>query len=352
MTTVVLAGYASAGRGIHLPLLRAAGLEVVAVSTRDPERVEQVRADLPGAEVVPDLDALLSFRADLAVLATPSGQHVAHTTACLDAGQPVVVDKPLAVDADGARAVLARAREVGTPLTVFQNRRYDPQHLTLRRLLAEGALGEVFRHEFRWERWRPVAKDRWRENASAADGGGILLDLHSHLVDAAVDLFGPVERVYAQVAARSTPAEDDAFLVCDHRSGVSSHLSATSLAGAPGPRVRVLGREAAYLLDDFEQDLSIYPDLAHRPGQAGWLVRGAERDPVPAASGDQTDFYRQVTAALSSTDPQGQMPVDPQDSVHVLSVLDAARRSAREHQSIELPPPPVGEVGAGCRSVR
>lgn len=337
MTTVALAGYGSAGRAIHAPLLLAAGLEIVGVSTGNPERADQVRADLPGALVVPDLEALLALDADLVVLATPSGRHVEHVLACVDAAQPVVVDKPLAVDAEGARAVVAHARDKGVPLTVFQNRRYDPQHTTLRRLLSEGALGEVFRHEFRWERWRPVPKERWRENATAAEGGGILLDLHSHLVDAAVDLFGPVERVFAQVAARSTPAEDDAFVVCEHAGGVASHLSATSIAGAPGPRVRVLGREGAYLLDEFEQELTVFPDLAHQVGTAGWLVRGGAREPVAASPSDQADFYREVAAALGADDPQGQMPIDPADAVHVLTVIDAARRSATEHQVVTLP---------------
>lgn len=337
MTTVALAGYGSAGRGIHAPLLLAAALEIVGVSTSSPERVDQVRADLPGALVVPDLEALLALDADLVVLATPSGRHVEHVLACVAAGQPVVVDKPLAVDAEGARAAVGHARDKGVPLTVFQNRRYDPQHTTLRRLLSDGALGEVFRHEFRWERWRPVPKERWRENATAAEGGGILLDLHSHLVDAAVDLFGPVERVFAQVAARSTPAEDDAFVVCEHAGGVTSHLSATSIAGAPGPRVRVLGREGAYLLDEFEQELTVFPDLAHQAGTAGWLVRGGAREPVAASPSDQADFYREVAAALGADDPQGQMPVDPADAVHVLTVIDAARRSAAEHQVVTLP---------------
>src|SRR5664279_2252519 len=77
-------------------------------------------------------------------------------------------------------------------------------------------LGQVFRHEFRWERWRPTPKDRWRENASAAGGGGIMLDLHSHMIDAAIDLSGPVDTVFAEVPARTTAAEDDAFLACRH----------------------------------------------------------------------------------------------------------------------------------------
>jgi predicted dehydrogenase len=125
------------------------------------------------------------------------------------AGVPVVVDKPLGTDATSARRLVEAAESAGVPLTVFQNRRWDAEQLTLLRLVADGELGEVLRFERRWERWRPVPKDRWRENASPEHGGGLLLDLHSHLVDSAVQLLGPVVTVYAEVAARTTPAEDD-----------------------------------------------------------------------------------------------------------------------------------------------
>ena len=163
----------------------------------------------------------------------------------------------------------------GVALTVFQNRRYDAEQATVARVVADGLVGEPFRYEMRWERWRPVPKDRWRENASPTEGGGILLDLHSHLVDAAVQLFGPVATVFATVDARTTPAEDDAFLVCRHAGGVVSHLGATSLSGAPGPRVRLLGTQAAYVMADFTGEVHVWhgqadADAAH----SGWLYRG------------------------------------------------------------------------------
>ena len=220
MTAVGLAGFGSAGRGIHAPLLQQAGMTIAAVATADPQRVEQVRRDVPDARVVTGLDALLGMAGlDLIVLATPSGLHAGQARQCIDAGIAVVVDKPLATDARQALEVVEAARAAGVALTVFQNRRFDAEHVAARETVRSGRLGEVFRHEFRWERWRPTSKDRWRENASAADGGGILLDLHSHMIDAAVDLFGPIETVYAEVAARTTPAEDDAFLACRHTSG-------------------------------------------------------------------------------------------------------------------------------------
>lgn len=331
MTAVGLAGFGSAGRGIHSPLLQQAGMTIAAVATADPQRVEQIRREVPGARVVADLDALLGVTGlDLIVLATPSGLHAGQARQCIDAGIAVVVDKPLATDAAEASLVVDASRAAGVVLTVFQNRRFDAEHAAARETVRSGRLGEVLRHEFRWERWRPTPKDRWRENASAADGGGILLDLHSHMIDAAVDLFGPIDTVYAEVAARTTAAEDEAFLACRHTSGVVSHLGATSLSAAPGPRVRILGRRGAFLLNQFEDDdLDVYPDLADADaGHCGWIYEGAKRTPVSRPVTGQVDFYRQVGRALAAQDPQAAMPVDPYDAVHTLAVIDAARASA------------------------
>jgi predicted dehydrogenase len=331
MTAVGLAGFGSSGRGIHAPLLQQAGMTIAAVSTADPQRSAQVQREVPGARVVVDLDELLAVPGlDLIVLATPSGLHARQARQCVDAGIAVVVDKPLATDATQAFGVVDAAMAAGVALTVFQNRRFDAEHVAARKTVASGVLGQVFRHEFRWERWRPTPKDRWRENAPPADGGGILLDLHSHMIDAAVDLFGPIDTVYAEVAARTTVAEDDAFLACRHTSGVVSHLGATSVSAAPGPRVRILGLGGAFLLNQFEDDGGgIYPDLADADAaQCGWVYAGAVRTPVTRPAAGQVDFYRQVKRALSAHDPQAAMPVDPSDAVHNLAVIDAARASA------------------------
>lgn len=331
MTAVGLAGFGSAGRGIHTPLLQQAGMTIAAVATADPQRAEQVHHDIPGAAVVQDLDALLRVDGlDLIVLATPSGLHASQARQCIDAGVAVVVDKPLATEASLALQVVDAARAAEVPLTVFQNRRFDAEHVAARETVRSGRIGEVFRHEFRWERWRPTPKDRWRENASAADGGGILLDLHTHMIDAAVDLFGAIDTVYAEVAARTTASEDDAFLACRHTSGVVSHLGATSVSAAPGPRVRILGLKGAFLLNNFKDDVAdIYPDLADAdPAHCGWVYEGEQRSPVMRPAAGQVDFYRQVDSALAAADPQAAMPVDPIDAVHTLAVIDAARASA------------------------
>jgi predicted dehydrogenase len=336
---VALVGYGSAGRGIHRPLLVAAGMTPSVVVTADPGRVAQVRAELPAAVVVPDLVSALGLAPDVAVLASPSGVHAEQVRACVAAGVPVVVDKPLAVDDIRAREVTELAAAAGVALTVFQNRRWDAENLTLGRLLQEGRLGEVHRFERRWERWRPVPKERWRERASAEQGGGILLDLHSHLVDSAVRFFGPVEQVYAEVASRTTPAEDEAFLAVRHAGGVVSHLTASSVVGAPGPRTRVLGSAGAYVVTTFESEIAAFAGLEDLSGCCGWLVRGEQREQVPAAPGGHADFYPAVARALAETDPwarQALMPVDPHDAVHVLEVIGAARRSAATATVVSL----------------
>lgn len=341
MVRVGLAGYGMAGRDIHAPLIRDAGLEIVAVSTSNPERRAAVGEDFPDAVVVDDLGALLEVDGlDLVVLATPTGDHSEHVKAVIDAAVPCVVDKPIALDASAALELVDAAEHAGVPLTVFQNRRWDPAHLTLASVVSNQLVGETFRCELRYERWRPVPKDRWRENLPATEGGGLLLDLHAHLIDAAVHLFGRVDSVFATVDARTTTSEDDAFLVCRHESGMVSHLGALSIAGAPGPRTRLLGLGGAYLQNEVAGELNVFPELADAdPEHCGWLYRGEEREAVPRTPGDQVDFYRAVGEALGAGDAsavQAAMPVDPRDAVHTMAVIDAARVSAEGNRVVEV----------------
>lgn len=327
---VGLVGYGLSGRGFHTPLLKAAGLAVVAVSTSDPVRAEQARADHPEAVVVRDLEALLGVEGlDLVVLASPTGAHAKQAEKVIEARLPLVVDKPLAVDATSALAIVDLAAHHGVPLTVFQNRRWDRELQALAAVRDQGLVGDIARAEYRWERWRPVPKERWREQATPEEGGGLLLDLHSHLIDQAVILHGEVVSVYAEIDSRTTVGEDDTFLACRHVSGVVSHIGASTVSGAPGPRARVTGSDGAYVIGAQTGETTAFAGFEEDGGAVGWIVRGDERFPGPRVErADQADFYRAVEAALRSEDPQGHLPVDPRDSVHVLAVIDAARSSA------------------------
>lgn len=205
---MAIVGYGLSGRCFHAPLIATTeGLEVCVVVTSNAERRAEAEREHPGVRVVDGYEEALAERPDLVVVAVPNTDHVEVADGAIAAGIPLVVDKPLASTVVEAEGIVARARAAGVPLTVFQNRRWDSDQLTLRRLLGEGALGEVTRYESRFERWRPTPKGgAWREELSSEEGGGVLLDLGSHLIDQAIDLFGPPTSVYAEVAARRAAA--------------------------------------------------------------------------------------------------------------------------------------------------
>jgi predicted dehydrogenase len=268
-------------------------------------------------------------------------------SAALDAGLDVVVDKPLAPTAAEARALVHAAKAAGRMLTVFHNRRWDGDFLTARKLIERGRLGRVLRFESRFERWRPEIKQGWRELGDPAEGGGVLNDLGSHLVDQALQLFGPVREVYGELDARRAGAQvdDDAFVALEHESGVRSHLWMSAVAADLGPRLRVLGDRAAYVkrgLDPQEDALRAGGD-PRAPGwgeepEPAWGVLGAgdEFEPVRTEPGAYVRFYEGVARALCEGAPP---PVDPEDAVAVLELLDAARAvSSPRAPATEAPP--------------
>lgn len=343
---VGLIGYGLAGSVFHAPLIAATqGMRLAIVVTSNAERAAQARREHPGVEIVPSAERLWerAGELDLAVVASPNRTHVPFARAALQAGLAVVVDKPLAATAAEAQALLDEARRRNLLLSVFQNRRWDGDFLTLRRLLAEGALGNVHRYESRFERWRPVPREGWRESGDPAEAGGTLYDLGSHLVDQALVLWGPVVRVYAEVARQraGVSVDDDAFVALEHASGVRSHLWMSAAAPEHDLRMRVLGSRAAYVKHGLDvQEAALKEGV--RPGP-GWGVEPAEQwgrigaadawTPVETERGAWPAYYAGIAAALRDGAPP---PVDPADAVQGLRIIEAARRSATEHAVIEL----------------
>jgi len=339
---VALIGYGLAGRFFHAPLIAATeGMAVATVVTSDADRRAQVEREHPGARVVATAAELWQRPAhDLVVVASPNATHAPLALEAIAHGTAVVVDKPLAVSAADAEAVVHRAERAGVLLTVFQNRRWDSDHLTLMRLLSEGQIGEVLRYESRFERWRPTADPAEWRSVAPEEGGGQLLDLGAHLVDQAIVLFGPVTHVYAEIASvRGLAADDDAFVALRHAGGTISHLRASAVTAAPGPRLRVLGTKAAYVtigLDSQEAELragrrpDTEPAWGSEPKSAwGHLRTGEEAVVVPSERGAWPRFYELLGAARRDGTPP---PVDPHDAVQTLSIIELARHSAATRQ--------------------
>ena len=337
---VGLVGYGLAGSTFHAPLIQATeGLELTSVVTADPGRQERARRELPGALVLDRPEALWEMARlhDLVVVATPTRTHLELGLAAIGAGLDVVVDKPLASTAADGRRLADAARAAGRVLSVFHNRRWDGDFLTVEQLIAAGPLGTVTRFESRFERWRPEASGTaWRDQLAPGEGGGILLDLGSHLVDQALRLFGPPVRVYAEVDhRRGTVADDDAFVAIEHENGVHSHLWMSAVAAHQGPRFRVLGTAGAYTKDGLDPQEDQLRG-GQRPGDAGFgedpperwgrLVTAAGETRPRTAAGEWTAYYAGMVESLRAGNPP---PVRVEEAIEVLRVLDMAREMSR-----------------------
>ena len=333
---VGISGYGLAGRYFHAPVLKAAGFEVVGVLTKNEERRAQALADFPITSVVGTMPELLDLGLDLLVIASANPAHASDAIAGLRRKVPVVIDKPMGRNVVETKEIIAVANEMGTVVSTYFNRLFDSDALTVKKVLAEGVLGEVFRLDSRFERFRPTPNPAsWREANSAVDGGGNLLDLGPHLVSLALNWFGPAQVTYASVRSIRGLSDDDIVINLKHDSGVDSYLSASAIIGSDGPRIRLSGTKGSLVIKDLD---SQEPRLraGEYPKGGVWtppeitpafIHRGEEVIPYAGEPGNYSLFYSKVADAISGT---GSWPVTSDDALAVAEILDQARaRSIR-----------------------
>jgi len=326
-------GFGISGKVFHAPLVAAdRNYSLDVIVTADPARAADAARLYPQARIVPTPEAMFALAGDLdlVILGTPPHTHFDLAAAAVAHGLHIVVDKPFVPTSAQGEELIALAADGGVQLTVFQNRRWDADFLTLQKMLGQEALGEVRTFESRFEWWRPEGFGNWRDSVSLAEGGGILHDLGAHLIDQAVQLFGPVEKSYGETANHGHPegADTEAFVSLLHESGVRSRLWMNGMAAQVGPRFHVLGSEAGYTkwgLDGQEPALAagITPS---DPGygvdpQESWGLLGVDGAAahVPAERGGYPEFYAQLAAALRG---EGALPVDPADPLEVLKIIE------------------------------
>ncbi|MFK3795227.1 Gfo/Idh/MocA family protein [Pseudomonas sp. NPDC088444] len=335
-----LIGYGKGGRFFHAPLLASlAGATFAGVVTASTERRQQLHQDYPKVPAFDTLADMVAAGVDAVVISTPLASRRSLILEAIELGVPVVSDKPFAPSAQDAQALVDAAESRGVLLGVYQNRRWDSDFLTVRKLIEQGVLGDITRFESRVERYSP-------SSVGKESGGGILLDLGSHLVDQALLLFGPVKRVYAELefATPEQKVDHGFFVSLIHASGVTSHLWGNCLQNAQGPRFRVNGAKGCYTVEGLDgQEAQALAGLSpksegerwgveeHR--RWGWFEQGEHRERVPSERGCWPQFYRQWQAAVMN---QGPNPVDARDAVASARVLDAARTSALEGRVIEI----------------
>ncbi len=341
---VGLIGYGYAGQTFHAPWIAGVpGLQLAAVSSRDTARLH---ADWPGVEVLPDAHALIARDdLDLVVIASPNDSHHPLARAALAAGRHVVVDKPFTLTLAEARELTALAEARGRLLSVFHNRRWDGDFLTLRALIRRGDLGRIVHLESAFDRYRPVVRERWRE--SAAPGAGLWFDLGPHLLDQALQLFGTPQAIALdQAVLREGGRSDDWFQARLRYPGLRVVLRASMLAAAASPRFVVHGTQGSWLkqgLDPQEDALKAgaRPTWPTAPGwgvdtQPSLLTRPSgdalRTETLPLLPGCHGAFYAGMRDALRG---DGDNPVPAQQACAVMAWLELGRRSAREGRECE-----------------
>ncbi|HDR2536711.1 TPA: oxidoreductase [Enterobacter ludwigii] len=339
---VGLIGYGYASKTFHAPLIAGTpGMALAAVSSSD---ATKVHADWPSVPVVSEPKHLFNDpNIDLIVIPTPNDTHFPLAKAALEAGKHVIVDKPFTVTLSQARELDALAKSFGRVLSVFHNRRWDSDFLTVKALLNEGTLGEILFFESHFDRFRPQVRNRWREQAGP--GSGIWYDLAPHLLDQAVNLFGlPVSMTVDLAQLRPGAQTTDYFHAVLSYPQRRIVLHGTMVAAAESARYILHGTRGSYVkfgLDPQEERLK----NGERLPQEDWgydmrdggvtRVEGEERveETLLTIPGNYPAYYAAIRDALNGT---GDNPVPASQAIQIMELIELGIESAKHRATLCL----------------
>jgi scyllo-inositol 2-dehydrogenase (NADP+) len=339
---VVVVGYGYAGRYFHTPLLATtSGLHLYGVVSGRAEVREQIRQHFSIKTFAHFEQALADPQVDVVVLATPNDLHAPQAIAAMQAGKHVVTDKPMCLNVAEADAMIAASRQSGRLLSVFHNRRWDGDFLTIRSIVEQGLLGELFLLETAWLQTRPPRG--W--SSERRRGGGKLLDLGVHLIDQAVELVAaPVTQVYARLHSGVWPTdvEDHAHCIVSFASGVDVHVTTSSAASRQARRWQLLGTRGVLVKEGFDpQEQALLAGniemASEDPRQYARVYSKVEGKPadtvVPTLPGRWRAFYDNIADALQHG---AAVAITPESSRAVMAIIEAAQQSAQTGQAIRL----------------
>lgn len=337
-----LIGYGFASKTFHAPLIAGTpGARLAMISSSD---AAKVHADWPDTPVVADAAALINDDAiDLVVIPTPNDTHFPLAKQALQAGKHVVVDKPFTVTLSQAQELSQLAASRNLVLSVFHNRRWDSDFLTVAQLIKEGQLGDICYFESHFDRYRPEIRSRWREQPGA--GSGIWYDLGPHLIDQALALFGmPVAMDVDMARLRPGALTTDYFhaqLIYPARRVI---LHASMLTAADSPRFIIHGTRGSFVkygLDPQEDRLK----AGERPPRDDWGVdtcegvltlateQGMTREQVRSQPGQYQAYYQAVVAAIEA---QTANPVTPEEAIAVMQLIELGIASAEQKKTLPV----------------
>ncbi len=332
---VGLIGFGLSGSVFHAPLIHwTEGLKLAAVVSSQQDKVHE---SYPDAKVYQDVESMLQDNdIRIVVISSPNLTHYDYAARALEAGKHVVVEKPFTNSSEEAERLIALAREKNLLLTVYHNRRWDNDFLTITRLLESGVLGSISYYEAHFDRFRPQVTRRWREQD--LPGSGMLYDLGSHLIDQALTLFGKPNTVWADLRKeRKGGKANDYFHLVLGYSNLRVVLHAGSLVREQGPRFILHGDRGSFIKHGFDpQEAQLRKGLG--PGGEDW-GRDAEDQfgklttdigglpftgTIETVLGSYEMFYRKLADAVSQG---GQAPVPAEDACDVIRIIELAMKS-------------------------
>ena len=340
MVRVGVLGFGLAGQVFHAPMIRAVpGLELACILERHGSLAREKYPEVRVARTLEELLADETIR--LCVIGTPHNTHFDLARRCLLAGRDVVVDKPFTVTLREAEELIALAKQKKRLLTVYQNRRWDGDFQTVKKILKAGTLGRVAEYEVRFERFRPELRpNNWRERDQP--GSGMLLELGPHLVDQVLQLFGTPQAITAEVFRQREGSQvDDAFDVCLEYAGLRALLHSRIIAYAPGPHFAVHGTKGSFVKFGMDPQEELLKAGALPEGESwgedpeeywGTLaVVGGAGQKVKTEAGDYRSFYINLRDAIVKGTPPA---VTTEQAWRTMRVLELAQQSSRERRTL------------------
>ncbi|MCG9792014.1 Gfo/Idh/MocA family oxidoreductase [Flavobacterium algicola] len=339
-----LLSYGMSGKVFHAPFLTLhPGFELIGAWERS-KKLMQV--DYPEAINFPTLESVLESEVALVVINTPTAHHYEHAKKVLLSGKHAIVEKAFTTTVAEAQELAAIAKEKGLKLAVFQNRRWDSDFKTVKKVRDDGLLGDLIDAEFHFDRYTPALSPKAHKE-TVNPGAGIVKDLGSHLIDQALTLFGFPQAVNADIRiTREHSVVDDSLDINLFYPNLRVRLKAGYFNREMIPSFILQGKQGSF----FKQRGDVQEDqlkLNHKPNLSDWGTEadGFEglvhteidgevvRKNIPTLKGNYYDYFDGMYNAIANNTAE---PVTAQDGIHVMQIIEAAMQSSKEKRRIEF----------------
>ncbi|MBN2350315.1 MAG: oxidoreductase [Bacteroidales bacterium] len=342
---VGICSFGMSGRVFHCPLLHTnPGFEIKKILQRSSDSAKEY---YPYADIVKSKEALLDdHNIDLIIVNTPDTSHYELTKQALEAGKHVVVEKPFITNVREGMELIELAKKKNKLLSIFQNRRWDGDFLTVQHIVQQKLLGRLVEFESHFDRYRNYIKpNTWKENPGSDTG--VLYNLGSHLIDQAIVLFGKPKSVWADIdKVRTNTKVDDYFYMKLEYPSVKITLHCSYLTREPGPKYLVHGTEGSYVkygLDPQEEALDSgrfpdEPDWGKEPedqwGILNTTIKGKDiREKMETLAGNYSAYYNNIYEVIVHG---AELIVKPEESLLGIEIIEAAKESNLQKKSFNL----------------